>query len=140
MNSIERLCRSGLAGALLAALAGFMSPAAAEPVFEQMKADATMRVCIWPDCCGISFRNPRTQQLTGADSELAAQLAHDLQVRVESIDSSFQAPLDDVTSGRCDVAMIEAGRIDAYMTAYPYIRRLLGNAACRNGLAAIVVR
>ncbi len=30
-----------------------------------------LRVCIWPDYYGISYRDPRTQQLSGMDIDLA---------------------------------------------------------------------
>ena len=71
----------------------------------------TLRVCIWPDYYGITYRNPRTQQLTGIDIDLAEQLAKDLgsEVRVKFIDSSFARLIDDVTTDRCDIAMFAIG-------------------------------
>jgi ABC-type amino acid transport substrate-binding protein len=38
-------------------------------------------VCIWPDYYGITWRNPRTQQLTGIDIDLSAELGRDLKAR-----------------------------------------------------------
>lgn len=71
----------------------------------------TLRVCIWPDYYGITYRNPRTQELTGIDIDLAEQLAHDLDagVRVSFVDSSFARLIDDVTADRCDIAMFAIG-------------------------------
>lgn len=68
-----------------------------------------VRVCIWPDYFGITYRNPRTQQLTGIDIDMAVELGKDLDVAVEFIDSSFAKLVDDVTQGRCDVAMFAIG-------------------------------
>lgn len=68
-----------------------------------------LRVCIWPDYYNISYRNPRTQQLTGIDIDMALALGRDLNVAVEFIDSSFGTLIDDVTQDRCDVAMFAIG-------------------------------
>ena len=69
----------------------------------------TLRVCIWPDYYNISYRNPRTQQLTGIDIDMALALGRDLNVAVEFVDSSFGTLIDDVTQDRCDVAMFAIG-------------------------------
>ena len=34
-----------------------------------------LRVCIWPGYYGISFRNPKTNQLSGVDIDMARELA-----------------------------------------------------------------
>jgi len=70
-----------------------------------------LRVCIWPDYYGITYRNPRTQQLSGIDIDLAQELAKDLggQVKVQFVDSSFAKLIDDVVQDRCDIAMFAVG-------------------------------
>ncbi len=70
-----------------------------------------LRVCIWPDYYGITYRNPRTQQLSGIDIDLAQELANDLggQVKVQFVDSSFAKLIDDVVKDRCDIAMFAVG-------------------------------
>jgi ABC-type amino acid transport substrate-binding protein len=70
-----------------------------------------LRVCIWPDYYGITYRNPRTQQLSGIDIDLAQELANDLseQVKVQFVDSSFAQLTDDVVQDRCDIAMFAVG-------------------------------
>ena len=74
-----------------------------------------LRVCIWPDYYGISYRNPKTQQLVGIDIDLARELARDLgpEVRVEFVDSSFARLIEDVTADRCDIAMFAIGMTPA---------------------------
>jgi len=66
-------------------------------------------VCIWPDYFSITYRNPKTQQLTGIDIDMASELGKDLGVAVEFVDSSFSKLVDDVTQERCDVAMFAIG-------------------------------
>lgn len=68
-----------------------------------------VRICIWPDYYGITFRNPKTQLLEGVDAEMALELGKDLGVRVEFVDSDFAHLIDDVTSRKCDVAMFAVG-------------------------------
>jgi ABC-type amino acid transport substrate-binding protein len=69
----------------------------------------TVRVCIWPDYYGITFRNPKTQQLSGIDIDMANELGKDLGVAVQFVDSSFAKLIEDVTQDRCDVAMFAVG-------------------------------
>lgn len=68
-----------------------------------------LRVCIWPDYYGISYRNPKTLQLAGIDIDLARELAKDLGVKIRFEDSSFARLIDDVTQDRCDIAMFAIG-------------------------------
>lgn len=90
------------------------NPVAAQVVAQSSRLDRVLaakelRVCIWPDYYGISYRNPRTQQLSGIDIDLARALAGDLGVAVRFVDSSFARLIDDVTQDRCDVAMFAIG-------------------------------
>lgn len=68
-----------------------------------------IRVCIWPDYYGISYRNPKTQQLSGIGIDLAGELAKDLGVQLRFEDSSFARLIDDVTQDRCDIAVFAIG-------------------------------
>ncbi len=75
------------------------------------RIDATkqLRVCIWPDYYGISFRNPKTQQLAGIDIDNAQEVAKELGVALQFVDSSFAKLIEDVTADRCDLAMFAIG-------------------------------
>lgn len=44
------------------------STALAGPVLDRMQARGAMRVCIWSDYYGVTWRNPHTQQLTASTS------------------------------------------------------------------------
>lgn len=76
---------------------------------ERVIAAGEVRVCIWPDYYGISFRNPKTQQLKGIDIDMAQALAKDLGVKLRFVDSSFAKLINDVTQDRCDIAMFAIG-------------------------------
>jgi cyclohexadienyl dehydratase len=90
---------------LLCAAAG----AQAQSRLERVQAAKEVRVCIWPDYYGISYRNPKTQQLSGIDIDLARELGRELDVGVRFVDSSFAKLVDDVTQDRCDIAMFAIG-------------------------------
>ena len=102
------------------------SSAQAGAVADRVKAAAAMRVCIWPDYYGITYRHPRTQQLVGIDADLAAEFGRDLKVAVQTVDSSFATLVDDLRSDRCDVAMFAVGMLPQRMAqlrfSRPYLR------------------
>lgn len=106
-----RACAVACLGALL--LAAHPGAASAGPVLDRIKASGQVRVCIWPDYYGISFRNPRTQQLVGLDIDMSGELGKDLKLRIQHIDSSFATLIDDVKGDRCDVAMFAVGILPA---------------------------
>ncbi len=124
-----------LASAVLAA--GPSAPA--EPGggrLERIRASGVLRVCIWPDYYSITFRNPKTGELTGIDADLSAHLARDLGVKVKYVDSSFPAFLGDLLEDRCDVAMFGVGmlpeRAARVRFTRPYLRSDIYAVTTRN--------
>ena len=93
--------------ALAVALA--MPAQAAASRLDRVQASGQLRVCIWPDYYSITYRNPKTQQLSGIDIEMAGELGKDLGVGVQFVDSSFARLIDDVVGDRCDIAMFAIG-------------------------------
>lgn len=93
---------------------------------DKVLASGEMRVCIWPDYYGISYRNRKTQALQGIDIDMARALARDLGVRVRFIDSSFAKLIDDVNQDRCDLAMFAIGitpsRLEKLRFTQPHLR------------------
>jgi ABC-type amino acid transport substrate-binding protein len=93
---------------------------------ERVPAAGTLRVCIWPDYYGITYRNPRTQQLAGIDIDLAQDFAKELGVGVAFVDSSFATLIQDVGGDRCDVAMFAVGvtpaRAEKLRFSRPYLQ------------------
>ena len=119
---------AGLAAALLAATAalGPAVPAHAGAVQQRVQTAATVRVCIWPDYYGVTYRSPRTQLLAGIDVDLSAALAGDLGVKLRYVDSSFVTLIDDLKTDRCDVAMFAVGlspqRLEHLKFTRPYLQ------------------
>ena len=100
-----------LAVSVFSAMATY--PAIAQDVtnrhLDRIKATQVVRVCIWPEYYSITYRNPKTQQLSGIDIDMAHALAKDLGAEAQFVDSSFVKLIDDVTQDRCDVAMFAVG-------------------------------
>ncbi len=104
MNRRTTTLRAVLALASLL-LAGAAHAQAQEPVLKRLRASGTLRVCIWPEYYGITHRHPHTQQLSGIDIDLSAELARDLKLKLEYVDSSFPQLVEHLRGDRCDVAM-----------------------------------
>ncbi len=108
------------------ALAAVAPAALAGPVLDRIQAAGSLKVCIWPDYYGITWRNPRTQQLTGIDIELSAELARDLKLKLEYVESSFPKLIEDLISDRCDIAMhavaVLPARAEKLKFSQPYLQ------------------
>ncbi len=124
MTPRSTLVRSAAAALIAAACSA--GSALAGPVLDRIQAERELRVCIWPDYYGVTWRNPRTQQLGGIDIELSAALARDLGVQLRYVDSSFVTLVDDLKGGRCDVAMFAVAQLPQRMEhlkfSRPYLR------------------
>ena len=117
-------CLPWLSSTLLASL--MACSASAGEVLDRIHRSGELRVCVWPDYYGISYRNPKTRQFTGLDIDLSAELARDLKAKVEYVDSSFPTLIDDLNQDRCDVAMFAIGmlpqRMEKLAFTQPYMR------------------
>ena len=95
-------------------------------VLDRVKSSRTLHACIWPDYYGITWRNPRTEQLAGIDIDLSAEFAKSLGVNLKYVESSFAKLIDDLTADRCDVAMHAVGitpqRQQALRFSQPYLK------------------
>ncbi|WP_419765862.1 MAG: substrate-binding periplasmic protein [Arcobacter sp.] len=76
---------------------------------ETIMQENKLKVCIWPGYYGISYLDPRTQELVGIDSDLAKELAKDLKVDLEYVQSSFATLIKDINENKCDIAMFAIG-------------------------------
>lgn len=113
--SVLRLLALALLVPLLATTGSPRSEAAtarAEPHHDRLariEATGVLRACVWPDYYGISFRNPRSQQLSGLEIDNARELGRMLGVDVVFVDSSFSRLVDDLLADRCDIATFAIG-------------------------------
>ncbi len=100
--------------------------AVAGPVLDRLKASGTLRVCIWPEYYGVTWRNPRTSQLQGIDIDLSAELAADLKLKLQYVETSFPQLVDDLRGERCDVGMFAIGmlpqRMERLKFSQPYLQ------------------
>lgn len=127
MRSVRALLSvPALGGAVLVLLASLLPTAHAGPVLDRVRSGGVVRVCIWPDYYGITFRHPRTRQLDGVDIDLSAALGADLRAGVQYVESSFETLVDDLQADRCDVAMFAVGRTPQRMAqlrfTQPYLQ------------------
>jgi cyclohexadienyl dehydratase len=68
-----------------------------------------VKVCIWPNNYSISLRNPDTGQLEGIDIDLSQELAKDLGVKLEYVETSFATFIADLQANKCDLGMFGVG-------------------------------
>ncbi|MBC7681280.1 MAG: amino acid ABC transporter substrate-binding protein [Ferruginibacter sp.] len=106
--------------------AGLVAAAWAGKVADRVQSGGILRVCIWPDYYGVSHRNSNTRQLEGIDITLSAELARDLKLNLQYVDSSFATLVDDLNAERCDVAMFAVGmlpqRLQQLAFSRPYLQ------------------
>lgn len=105
----------------------------------RIKAANELRVCIWPDYYSITFRSPKTRQLTGIDIDLSKDLGRELGVTVRYVDSSFAQLQDNLLKDVCDIAMHAVGitpqRAARLAFTAPYLRSDIYAIAPRNSRA-----
>lgn len=103
---------------------------------ERITAAGVLRVCIWPDYYGVTFRNPRSGELSGMDEMLSRAFAKDLGVRPVYVDTSFTGFIDELLADRCDVAMFGVGILPERATRIrftrPYLRSDIWAVTTRN--------
>lgn len=121
--TVGRLC--AVAFPLFVALAA--APAVwAGTTLDRVLASKTLRVCIWPAYYGVTYRNPRNQEMVGIDIDLSQALGKDLGAKVQNVDSSFPTLVDDLLNDRCDVAMFAIGvlpqRQEKLQFSQPYLQ------------------
>jgi cyclohexadienyl dehydratase len=84
-----------------------------------------LRVCMYPLYYAISFRNPKTNELTGLDIDLAKELASDLGAELQFVESSFGTFIADLQASKCEIGMFALGatlkRAQAVEFTKPYM-------------------
>ena len=104
-------------------------------LFEVTK-NRKLRVCMYPLYYAISFRNPKTNELTGLDIDLAKELAGDLGAELQFVESSFGTFIADLQAAKCEIGMFALGatmkRAQAVEFSKPYMLASV-YAVARNG-------
>ena len=101
-------------------------PSETGPTLQRIQTSGVLRVCIWPEYYGITYRHPRDETLSGIDIDLSSELAKELGVRLRYVESSFPRVVADLDGDRCDVAMFAVGvlpqRREALAFTQPYLQ------------------
>jgi ABC-type amino acid transport substrate-binding protein len=92
-----------------------------------------LRACIWPEYYSITYRNPKTRELSGIDIALTQELAKELGVKVRYVDSSFAQLFEALEQDRCDIATHAIG-----ITAERLTRLQFSQAYLKSGLFAVM--
>jgi cyclohexadienyl dehydratase len=96
-----------------------------------------LRVCMYPLYYAISFRDTKTNELTGLDIDLAKVLATELGVELQFVESSFGTFIADLQANKCDIGMFALGatlkRAQAVEFSKPYMLASVYAAAKSEG-------
>ena len=105
-----------------------VQPVAAQQIqsrLYEITKSGVLRVCIWPMYYSISFRNTDTGQLEGIDIDLSKELAKDMGVKLEYVETSFGSFIADLQANKCDLGMFGVGatmkRAQAVAFSDPYL-------------------
>lgn len=121
--------RSTLTAATLAAVILAPAPEAlaqqTESRLYDITSSGTLRVCQYPAYYSISFRNPATGEIEGIDADLSKELAKDIGVELEIVESSFGTFIADLQADKCEIGMFGLGatlaRAQAVAFSEPYL-------------------
>lgn len=128
------MCFQGLTQVMLCLglLSGAFNAAAQTNRLEKVLQSKELRACIWPEYYSITYRNPKTRELSGIDIALTQELAKELGVKVRYIDSNFSQLFESLEQDRCDVASHAIG-----ITADRLNRLQFSQAYLKSGLFAV---
>ncbi len=102
------------------------SPPSAAANLKIIQSSGELKVCMWPDYFGISYRNPKTGLFQGVDIDLSRALADDLGVKLTYVQTDFSRLIDDIESGKCQIAMMGVGitpaRSERLSFSEPYLK------------------
>jgi len=91
----------------------------------EVTRSGVLRVCQYPLYYSISFRNPQTGEIEGIDADLSKELAKELGVELEIVESSFGTFIADLQSDKCEIGMFGIGatlaRAQAVAFSKPYL-------------------
>jgi hypothetical protein len=120
---------------MLCVMVVVMGQALAATTETRIRDAGHLRVCIWPEYYGVTYRNPHTRALSGIDIDLSQALAGDLGVDLVYVDTSFANLVDDLLADRCDIGMFA-------ISALAQRAKLLSfsNAYMQSGIYAITTK
>ena len=102
---------------------------------ERVLASKELRACIWPEYYSITYRNPKTRELSGIDIALTQDLARELGVQIRYVDSNFSQLYESLEQDRCDIATHAIG-----ITAERQARLQFSQPYLKSGLFAVTLK
>jgi len=102
---------------------------------ERVLANKELRACIWPEYYSISYRNPKTRELSGIDIAITQDLARELGVKLKYVDSNFAQLYESLEQDRCDIATHAIG-----ITEERQARLLFSQPYLKSGLFAVTLK
>jgi len=109
---------------LLAAATNVIAQQTESRLYEITKS-GKLRVCQYPGYYSISFRNPTTGEIEGIDADLSKELAKELGVELEIVESSFGTFIADLQANKCEIGMFGLGatlaRAQSVAFSKPYL-------------------
>ena len=126
---------------LVAACTAFAAAPAAAQALQSRLFDVTkskkLPVCIYPLYYAISFRDTKTNTLSGLDVDLAKELAKELGAEVEFVESGFGTFIADLQANKCVIGMFALGvttkRAQAVEFSKPYLNASVYAVARKGG-------
>jgi ABC-type amino acid transport substrate-binding protein len=110
--------------------------ALAEPSrLERVLNTKELRACIWPEYYSITYRNPKTRELSGIDIAITQELAKELGVKLRYVDSNFAQLFEALEQDRCDIATHAIG-----ITPDRVARLQFSQAYLKSGLFAVTLK
>lgn len=117
--------------AATAVMFGLLAPASStiaqqtESRLYEITKSGKLRVCQYPGYYSISFRNPTTGEIEGIDADLSKELAKELGVELEIVESSFGTFIADLQANKCEIGMFGLGatmaRAQSVAFSKPYL-------------------
>lgn len=95
--------------ALIAVSSATVQAVDKQSIIERIQLSGEVKVCIWPSYFAITYRNPKTSELSGIDIDMAKELASYLDVKLRFVESSFAHLIQNLNNHSCDIAMHGVG-------------------------------
>ena len=102
---------------------------------ERVLNNKELRACIWPEYYSITYRNPKTRELSGIDIAITQELAKELGVKLRYVDSNFSQLFEALEQDRCDIATHAIG-----ITPERLVRLQFSQAYLKSGLFAVTLK
>lgn len=122
---MKRLAMTAALTTCATLLPSFAGAQETESRLYEVTKSGTLRVCQYPNYYAISFRNPETNQIEGIDADLSKELAKELGVELEIVESSFGTFIADLQTDKCEIGMFGIGatlqRAQAVAFSAPYL-------------------